>query len=80
LPTDDLYCPKLSCTVYDYIFKGWNQPIIGVFTLPIGQLMLDLIAERQEETTIMLDIEEKLDIIIRDAQPQILNSGGPSVN
>jgi hypothetical protein len=71
LPTDDLYCPKLSCTVYDYIFKGWNQPIIGVFALPIGQLMLDLIAERQEETSIMLDIEEKLDIIIRDAQPQI---------
>lgn len=36
LPTDKLYCPTLSCTVYDYIFKGWNQPIIGVFTLPIG--------------------------------------------
>jgi hypothetical protein len=71
LPTDDLYCPKLSCSVYDYIFKGWNQPIIGVFTLPIGQLMLDLIAERQEETEIMIDIEEKLDIIIRDAQPNI---------
>ena len=30
--------------------------MIGVFTLPIGQLMLDLIAERQEETAIMIDI------------------------
>ena len=24
LPTDPLFCPKLSCTVYDYIFKGWS--------------------------------------------------------
>jgi len=56
LPTDPLYCPKLGCAVYDYIYKGWNQPMIGVFTLPIGQLMLDLIAERQEETAIMIDI------------------------
>lgn len=22
LPTSPLYCPKLSCDVYDYIFKG----------------------------------------------------------
>jgi hypothetical protein len=56
LPTDPLYCPKLGCAVYDYIYKGWNQPMIGVFTLPIGQLMLDLIEERQEETAIMIDI------------------------
>lgn len=69
LPTDDLYCPKLSCTVYDYIYKGWNQPIIGVFTLPIGQLMNDLIKERQEETEVMLKIEEDLSKIILDAKP-----------
>jgi len=50
LPTDPLYCPKLTCTVYDYVFKGWNQPIVGNFTLPIGDLMQDLIRERQEET------------------------------
>jgi hypothetical protein len=26
LPTDPLYCPRLACTVYDCIFKGWSQP------------------------------------------------------
>ena len=39
LPTDPLYSPNLSCAVFDYILKGWNQPIIGVFTVPIGDLM-----------------------------------------
>jgi hypothetical protein len=53
LPTKDLYCPKLSCAVYDYIFKGWNQPMIGVFTLDVGKLMNDLKAEREEETSII---------------------------
>ena len=42
LPTDPLYCPQLSCMVYDYIFKGWNQPMIGTFVVPIGQLMQNL--------------------------------------
>jgi hypothetical protein len=50
LPTDPLYCPKLGCTVYDYIYKGWNQPIIGNFVLPLGDLMLALKQERAEET------------------------------
>ncbi len=72
LPTDPLYCPKLTCTVYDYVFKGWNQPIIGNFTLPIGELMQDLIRERQEETKIMEDIVEEIDKIIEkgDFQPK----------
>jgi hypothetical protein len=64
-----LYCPKLTCSVYDYIYKGWNQPIIGVFTLPIGHLMLDLIKERQDETEAMVDIEKKLNEIIMTAVP-----------
>jgi len=50
LPTAPLYCPRLSSTVYDYIFRGWNQPMIGVFTMPIGEYMLALKAERQRET------------------------------
>lgn len=58
--------------------------MIGVFTLPIGQLMLDLIAERQEETEIMLDIGTKLDEIIKNAQAAPTGSAGtsamPSIN
>jgi hypothetical protein len=42
LPTDPLYCPKLVCTVYDYIFVGLNQPLIGSFTIPIGELIHEI--------------------------------------
>jgi len=56
LPIEELYCPRLSCSVYDYIFKGWNQPLIGVFTLPIGELMIELMKERKEETEAIEEI------------------------
>lgn len=46
LPTDPLYCPRLACSVYDCIFKGFSQPLIGTFTIPICDIMLDLRKER----------------------------------
>ena len=55
----------LSCTVFDYIFKGWSQPQIGVFTLPIGALMQELIQERKEETAKMEELLGKLDLLIQ---------------
>jgi len=50
LPTSPLYCPKLVCSVFDYIFMGVNQPLVGVFTIPIGDLIFELKKERKEET------------------------------
>ena len=38
LPNESLYCPSLTCGVYDYIFKGISQPLIGNFVIPIGDL------------------------------------------
>ena len=26
LPKEELYCPSLSCTVYDQVFLGFSQP------------------------------------------------------
>jgi len=39
LPVDKLYCPVLSCEVYDQICKGWLQPKLGTFNVPVGGLM-----------------------------------------
>jgi len=80
LPTDPLYCPKLSSTVYDYIFRGWNQPMIGVFTIPIGQYMLDLKAERVRETEAIETINDELGKILSgDVMPvQNFDSGRES--
>jgi len=65
LPIDSLYCPRLSCAVYDYIFRGWNQPLIGTFTLPIGELMHSLALERKEETQAIQDIVDAIDKILK---------------
>lgn len=50
LPNDPLFCPKLSCQVFDNIYKGFgSQPLVGNFTIPIGDLMHDLREERKTE-------------------------------
>ena len=50
LPVDELFCPRLSCVVFDNIAFGLSQPQIGTFTIPIGDLMHALAKERAEET------------------------------
>ena len=36
LPRDQLFCPRLTCTVYDSIVMGLNQPILGNFVIDLG--------------------------------------------
>jgi len=38
LPVEDIYCPALTCDVFDRVFFGIRQPIIGTFTIPIGAI------------------------------------------
>ena len=38
LPIQDVYCPALTCDVFDYIMLGLKQPSIGSFTINIGQI------------------------------------------
>jgi hypothetical protein len=67
LPGDSLFCPRLSCQVYDNIFKGFgNQPLIGNFTIPIGDLMADLKNERTTELAAIERIVIALEEIIND--------------
>ena len=39
LPVNPLFCPKLQCDVFDYVYKGLSQPLLGTFTISIGDLM-----------------------------------------
>lgn len=50
LPTDILFCPRMSCSVFDNIAMGLSQPLIGTFVIPVGDLMHSLAQERIEET------------------------------
>lgn len=42
--------------MYDNVFAGLAQPLIGVFTLPLGDLKEALAKERKEETQVIKDI------------------------
>lgn len=66
LPSESLFCPRLACTVYDYIFKGFSQPMIGTFVIPIGDLIFKLKDERERETAAIDYILQELDKIIID--------------
>eukprot|EP00358_Blepharisma_japonicum_P000350 CAMPEP_0202954358 /NCGR_PEP_ID=MMETSP1395-20130829/50744_1 /ASSEMBLY_ACC=CAM_ASM_000871 /TAXON_ID=5961 /ORGANISM="Blepharisma japonicum, Strain Stock R1072" /LENGTH=564 /DNA_ID=CAMNT_0049669833 /DNA_START=548 /DNA_END=2243 /DNA_ORIENTATION=- len=39
LPRDPLYCPTLTCTVHDNLFAGLYQPLIGTFSLYLGDII-----------------------------------------
>jgi hypothetical protein len=38
MPVDPLFCPALSVAVYDYLFMGLKQPLIGTFVLDLGSI------------------------------------------
>ena len=60
----------MSCMVYDNIYLGFSQPQIGVFTIPIGDIMFDLKKERKDEFQAIELIVQELDKII-NAGPEL---------
>ena len=68
LPNDPLYCPSLTCGVYDYIFKGISQPLIGNFVIDIGKLQHLQDDEFQAEDERTLEIIRSLDSKIQQAE------------
>ena len=47
LPVKELYCPRLSCEVFDMVLKGFSQPKLGSFTILIGDTMHRQIREKE---------------------------------
>lgn len=60
LPISSLYCPRLSCSVFDDIAMGFIQPLIGTFVIPIGSLMQSLAEERIRETEALQHVVEQV--------------------
>mmetsp|Transcript_32447 Transcript_32447/g.29255 ORF Transcript_32447/g.29255 Transcript_32447/m.29255 type:complete len:412 (-) Transcript_32447:1072-2307(-) len=40
LPVDPEYCPAMSAAVFDNIMKGISQPLIGTFSIPLGEYVI----------------------------------------
>jgi len=38
LPREELYCPSLECDVFDFVYRGFSQPLIGTFTIKVGEI------------------------------------------
>lgn len=54
MPKDHLFAPKMSCRVYDKVFKGMSGQLIGVFTIPTGDIMFNQ-AKEYDENCLALD-------------------------
>ena len=39
----------MACDVYDYVFKGFSQPILGTLSIPIGDILQAQKKEREDE-------------------------------
>lgn len=67
LPNDPLYCPSLTCGVYDYIFKGVSQPLIGNFVINIGDL-------QHLQDDLFMDEDKTTKEIVNALQDKILHA------
>ena len=45
MPVNHLFAPSMSCRVYDKVFKGLSGQLVGVFVIPIGEIMQSQEAE-----------------------------------
>lgn len=61
LPEDPQFSPSMACRVFDKIFKGFDGQLIGVFTIPIGEIM-------HEQRSRNLLLRSKLKNLIEELQ------------
>lgn len=64
MPINDLYAPSMSCRVYDKVFKGFSGQLIGVFTIPIGQIMRDQKEEYDENCKRLDEVIKALEDVL----------------
>ena len=63
----------MTCLVYDSVVFGIKQPLIGSFTIPIGDLIDELKIQRQNEINEVKKVIELIDNKIK-GQFQISNN------
>lgn len=74
MPIDPDFCPAMSCSVFDYIFKGASQPLIGNFAIPLGDYIeqtKDELERRVEILTAYFRAKQSEKAIGRDDTTQI---------
>ena len=68
LPSEPLFCPRLSCSVHDHIYKGLKQPLIGTFTIPVGEILFTYQHEMRKDIRELKDIIHGLEALLEQAR------------
>ncbi|CAG9332379.1 unnamed protein product [Blepharisma stoltei] len=61
MPVNKLFCPTLSCNVYDNLFKGLSQPLIGTFAINLGEIYHKSRAKRRSKKKHPLEEDKEID-------------------
>lgn len=69
MPQEDLYCPSLGCDVFDYVYSGLSQPLIGTMNILIGEIKAEYEAELRETRQNMDEIIATLEKFV--SKPRI---------
>ena len=64
MPVDPLYAPSMACRVLDKVFKGFSGQLIGSFSIPIGQIMIDQSEEYDRNCKELDWVIQQLDDVI----------------
>ena len=64
MPKDPLYAPSMACRVLDKVFKGFSGQLIGSFSIPIGQIMIDQKAEYDKNCAALDEVIRQLDDVL----------------
>lgn len=60
--------------MFDNIFKGFSQPIIGVFTIPVGDIMQTLAKERRDYLNMLDYIIKQVKLVMNQEAPPTYSS------
>ncbi len=75
MPLNPLFAPSMAVRVYDKVFKGFSGQLIGCFSIPIGQIMIDQGEEYKQNCEDLDNIIAKLTDVLNgpavlDYQPE----------
>lgn len=66
ISSDPWYCPRMTCTTYDKLyFEGMAQPILGTFTLRLGDILKET---RKKDADTIAQLEKFNDLLKRTVE------------
>jgi hypothetical protein len=80
-PNEEIYHPRLLCTVHDFILRATRKDLLGSFVIPVGTLIEKLRDERERETKALEKIVSQLNDLIggRGIPTYQRNAPAPSI-